>query len=121
MSSKFLSNSENLPETLPLNTLLQDPTMSFLTKYSDQLSPKIQPHIQNNVYSKNINTNSLNSNISDKTENYEYGYVKKWINYSEKFGIGFILNNGIIGIMFNDKSRIVLSNFGVTFHYFQGK
>ena len=39
MTSDFLSNSENLPETLPLNTLLQDPTMSFLTKYSDQLSP----------------------------------------------------------------------------------
>lgn len=59
--------------------------------------------------------------MSDKADQYEYGYVKKWVNYAEKFGIGFILNNGIIGIMFNDKSRIVLSNFGVTFHYFQGK
>lgn len=43
--------------------------------------------------------------------------MKKWVNYSEKFGIGYILNNGIIGIFFNDKSKIILSNFGITFHY----
>lgn len=36
---------------------------------------------------------------------------------SDKFGIGYILNTGIIGIYFNDQSTIVLSNFGITFHY----
>ncbi len=70
---------------------------------------------------KKTKTLSANSNLSDKQDNYEYGYVKKWVNYSEKFGIGFILNNGIIGIFFNDKSKIVLSNFGITFHYFTAK
>lgn len=63
----------------------------------------------------------MDTNLSDKNESHEYSYVKKWVNYSEKFGIGFILNNGIIGILFNDKSKIVLSNFGITFHYFNSK
>jgi len=54
---------------------------------------------------------------SENKEQFEYEYVKKWVNMSEKFGVGFILNSGIIGILFNDKSKIILSNFGITFHY----
>lgn len=99
--------------------------MSFLTKYSDQLSPgeefESPKNMQNNVYMKKTRVSTVNSNISDRIDYYEYAYVKKWVNYSEKFGIGFVLNNGIIGILFNDRSKIVLSNFGITFHYFQGK
>lgn len=45
MDSDFMKNNEKLPETLPLNTLMHDPTMSFLTKYSDHLGPEMNVQI----------------------------------------------------------------------------
>ena len=50
-------------------------------------------------------------------------YVKKWIDYSNKFGFGYQLSDNSIGVIFNDgvrmqthaKRTIVTSNFdGVT-------
>jgi polo-like kinase 1 len=33
--------------------------------------------------------------------------VKKWIDYSSKYGIGYALNNGSCGVYFNDSSKMV--------------
>lgn len=34
-------------------------------------------------------------------------YIKKWVDYSNKYGIGFLLMNGDIGVYFNDSTKIV--------------
>ncbi|KAJ8305645.1 hypothetical protein KUTeg_016190 [Tegillarca granosa] len=36
-------------------------------------------------------------------------WVTKWVDYSNKYGFGFQLSNDIIGVLFNDTSRIILS------------
>lgn len=33
--------------------------------------------------------------------------VKKWIDYSSKYGIGYALNNGMIGVYFNDSTKML--------------
>ena len=33
--------------------------------------------------------------------------VKKWIDYSSKYGIGYILSNGNYGVYFNDSTKIL--------------
>jgi len=35
-------------------------------------------------------------------------YVKKWVDYSNKFGIAYYLSNGSYGVHFNDESKMVL-------------
>ena len=35
--------------------------------------------------------------------------VKKWIDYSSKYGIGYVLNNGNFGVYFNDSTKILAS------------
>lgn len=42
-----------------------------------------------------------------KNTNTEFVSVKKWIDYSSKYGIGYALTNGGCGVYFNDSSKIV--------------
>ena len=36
--------------------------------------------------------------------------IKKWIDYSSKYGIGYLLSNGNIGVYFNDGTKILAFN-----------
>lgn len=46
-------------------------------------------------------------------------WVKKWVDYSSKYGMGYLLNNGSTGVFFNDSSKIVLDPKGVHFNYIE--
>ena len=35
-------------------------------------------------------------------------YVKKWVDYSSKYGLGYLLSNGFTGVFFNDSTKIIL-------------
>ena len=48
-------------------------------------------------------------------------YVTKWVDYSNKYGLGYILNNGYIGVYFNDTTKIVLNPIEKTFTYIDKK
>ncbi|OAF71743.1 Serine/threonine-protein kinase SNK [Intoshia linei] len=53
--------------------------------------------IINQVYSEN----------DKKTKNIIY--ISKWVDYSNRYGFGYELNNGIIGVRFNDKTSMIQS------------
>lgn len=46
-------------------------------------------------------------------------WVKKWVDYSSKYGLGYLLSNGATGVYFNDSSKLVLNANGNMFHYFE--
>lgn len=35
-------------------------------------------------------------------------YVKKWVDYSSKYGLGYLLSDGATGIYFNDSTKMML-------------
>lgn len=37
----------------------------------------------------------------------QYGFIKKWVNYSIKYGIGFLTSDNSSGVHFNDNTKIV--------------
>lgn len=122
----FLNKLKN-PQCLPAHFLETAPSESFIVKYESHLdeaeSEKEQNPNEEVVYSKmskSFGYEEQSESLKDVGFN-EYQYVKKWVNFSEKFGIGYILNNGTIGIYFTDRTKIVLSNFGITFHYIFSK
>ena len=45
--------------------------------------------------------------------------VKKWVDYSSKYGLGYLLSNGVTGVFFNDSTKIILDVNGVTFNYME--
>lgn len=37
-------------------------------------------------------------------------WVMKWVDYSTKYGLGYLLSNGSTGVFFNDSTKIVLKH-----------
>ncbi len=37
-------------------------------------------------------------------------YIKKWVDYSSKYGLGYSLSNGNCGVFFNDCTKIVYNH-----------
>ena len=48
-------------------------------------------------------------------------WVKKWVDYSSKYGLGYLLSNGSTGVFFNDSTKIVIDSNGHTFYYYERK
>jgi polo-like kinase 1 len=47
--------------------------------------------------------------------------VKKWIDYSSKYGLGYLLSNGSTGVFFNDSTKIVAHPKYTYFEYMERK
>ena len=43
---------------------------------------------------------------------FDTNYVKKWVDYSTKYGLGYLLSNGSTGVYFNDSTKIILEPKG---------
>lgn len=35
-------------------------------------------------------------------------HVKKWVDYSSKYGLGYLLTNGSSGVYFNDSTKMIV-------------
>lgn len=46
-------------------------------------------------------------------------WVKKWVDYSSKYGLGYLLSNGNTGVFFNDSSKIILNPITQMFNYIE--
>ena len=46
-------------------------------------------------------------------------WVKKWVDYSTKYGLGYYLSNEATGVFFNDSTKIVLDPNGHDFDYME--
>lgn len=48
-------------------------------------------------------------------------WVKKWVDYSSKYGLGYLLSNNSTGVFFNDSTKIILDPKGHQFDYLERK
>jgi polo-like kinase 1 len=46
-------------------------------------------------------------------------HAKKWIDYTSKYGLGYVLSDGSIGVFFNDATKIVWDKFRKEFEYYE--
>jgi polo-like kinase 1 len=49
----------------------------------------------------------------------EEPYIMKWIDYSNKYGLGYILTTEACGVYFNDTSKMILAPDFVNLHYIE--
>lgn len=59
-------------------------------------------------------SNAQKKHVSSQIKNEVF--VKRWIDYSSKYGLGYLLSNGSSGVFFNDSTKIVAHP---KFHYFE--
>lgn len=72
----------------------------------------------------NLGTNGINLLSSAKTPPTSKApevWVKKWVDYSTKYGLGYMLSNNAWGVFFNDSTKIILEPKGVYFDYIERK
>lgn len=48
-------------------------------------------------------------------------WVKKWVDYSAKYGMGYSLSNGSTGVYFNDNTKILKDAEGMLIDYLERK
>ena len=48
-------------------------------------------------------------------------WVQKWIDYSSKYGLGYILSDNSCGVFFNDSTKIVVEQHGTNFYFYERK
>lgn len=47
--------------------------------------------------------------------------MKKWVDYSTKYGLGYLLSDGSTGVYFNDSTKIILDKNNEVFEYIEKK
>ena len=58
----------------------------------------------------------------ESKENYNATvWVSRYVDYTSKYGLGFLLNTGSAGVYFNDSTKIVVSPDGLIFQYSERK
>lgn len=46
-------------------------------------------------------------------------HAKKWIDYTSKYGLGYVLSDGSIGVFFNDATKIIFDRDQKEFEYYE--
>lgn len=71
------------------------------------------------------NTSSTSTNDSDSATSLQaqsaHTWVVRYVDFTSKYGLGFLLNTGAAGVYFNDSTKIVLSANGEIFQYIERK
>ncbi|GLG98475.1 Serine/threonine-protein kinase polo [Gryllus bimaculatus] len=44
-------------------------------------------------------------------------WISKWVDYSDKYGFGYMLCDESVGVVFNDNTKIVMLSDGINVHY----
>ena len=64
-------------------------------------NPNLQS-VQSVVKKEKVSNNYVSSEL----------HVKKWVDYSTKYGLGYLLSDGSTGVYFNDSTKIILDAKG---------
>ena len=65
--------------------------------------------VSNFTRTKTMSHNNIPTNSAKSQEI----WVKKWVDYSGKYGLGYLLSNGSTGVYFNDSTKIILDPKGL--------
>ena len=140
LSDEFFNQGVAIPKLLPLSTLALPLPLDYIKQYipgvenNDIVSKKnsIEQKVNSSkslnseklISSKEktndtelIDSKLLNNNLKIKSEI----WVTKWVDYSNKYGLGYLLNNGYIGFYFNDTTKIILNPIEKKFTYIDKK
>ena len=141
LTHDFFNQGTSIPKLLPTSTLACTPSLSYIRQFMPDAG-------KDGIVNKPLTTTKLiertgtnNNTNADKDENrngkdaiknlnvnFPQGdphlkgpdtWVKKWVDYSSKYGLGYLLSNGFSGVFFNDSSKIILNPVTSQFNYIE--
>ena len=138
LTHDFFNQGTSIPKLLPTSTLACTPSLSYIRQFMPEAgkdgivnkpvtTTKLidKPTGNNNGPNENKNEKdekNLNINMTPQGDPNLKGpdtWVKKWVDYSSKYGLGYLLSNGFSGVFFNDSSKIILNPTTKWFFYIE--
>jgi len=145
LNHDFFTIGVTVPKTMPQSTLACPPSLSYIRQFIPNTGPngivtnyvKKQKspseaqtgdfdlghghtHKENRPYTSSYGTQDTKGGLlSNGATNLSDVSVKKWIDYSSKYGLGYILSDGHIGVYFNDSTKIIYRPNGANFIYIE--
>ena len=139
LTHDFFNQGTSIPKLLPTSTLACTPSLSYIrqfmpdagkdgivnkplttTKLIDRNNNKEMPDKDDNKNNKDALKNlKVNEPQTDPNLKGPDTWVKKWVDYSSKYGLGYLLSNGFSGVFFNDSSKIILNPNTNQFNYIE--
>ena len=138
LTHDFFNQGTSIPKLLPTSTLACTPSLSYIRQFMPEAgkdgivnkpvtTTKLidKPTGNNNGTAENKNEKeekNLAVNIPSQGDPSLKGpdtWVKKWVDYSSKYGLGYLLSNGFSGVFFNDSSKIILNPKTKWFFYIE--
>ena len=124
-SNKIIGSERNKIENLSSKDSAFTSSRPLTTNTQNYLSTKGKSESISNLKDPKSMTNNLTGR-DDKTKTDQFNniqgpdtWVKKWVDYSSKYGLGYLLSNGSTGVFFNDSSKIILEAKGNIFNYIE--
>ena len=111
-------NREGIPKYFPVSTFKQPPEdfpEDILDKdviFTD-LKSIIKPAIGPITYDSFKNLNEIKKNNVKDIDI----YIKLYYDYNSKFGIGYLLNNGLVGVYYRDQTKMIFNPKNGDFKY----
>jgi len=145
LTHDFFNIGTNIPKTMPQSTLACPPSLSYIRQFIPNTGPNGivtnyvrkqkapsetqngdfdlghgHTHKENRPYTSSYGTQDAKGGLfGNGTTNLSDVSVKKWIDYSSKYGLGYILSDGHIGVYFNDSTKIIYRPNGANFIYIE--
>lgn len=130
-----------IPKLMPASTLAVPPSASFISQSTTQtIRPKTRAETISIPITRTLSNfdapftardsqNIPRPSSREKTDGKkpcvssynpatsEHLWVKKWVDYSSKYGLGYLISNSCVGVFFNDSTKIIGSANGEFFQY----
>ncbi|KAL7500018.1 hypothetical protein ACHAWT_007973 [Skeletonema menzelii] len=115
-------DDDEVREPPPSSATSQDPNPSPLPAHSDEVCVLEKMHSNLDVCLTNFERiqnggNKMQASAIAMVE--ETKWVSRFVDYTSKYGLGFLLNDGSSGVYFNDSTKAVLSATSDSFVYIE--
>ncbi|KAF7488908.1 Serine/threonine-protein kinase PLK1 [Sarcoptes scabiei] len=105
-----VKNTKEVPlkESLPVVSE-KEPADFYLSELHDQVSKLLS--------SKLKIKSSSNDDEAEHPASMPFFWISKWVDYTDRYGIGYQLCDNSIGVLFNDSTKLILMQDETNFHY----
>jgi len=97
--------------------VVEDPEMEEDAEPDDYYLEQLLTHLSKCLESKPADRHVIQMDEAEDPACTPIFWISKWVDYSDKYGLGYQLNNGSVGVLFNDTTRMLMNEDGETLHY----
>ena len=129
LANDFLNQGNSIPKFLPSSFLACPPSTAYLRQFEPNAPPArtqrkdVSGSLRALREKRFSHTERLEKPANALTDHTEVSgpevWIRKWVDYSSRYGLGYELNTGAVGVFFNDASKLVLSLEGHQFAYIE--